>query len=90
MTDDELVKLIRYHWAIVEKGDIPQAAEAAVAFRKAGITANCYVGLDKSQYTRRVTAEWFAGQLVGMVESGNYFGMNAWCNTVDKFVPESN
>lgn len=87
METHELAQLIRSQWEKVEKGDVREAKIASEAFKAAGITANVHVGKKPAEFTRRMTLEWYAGSLVDMVDSGQLFGMNAWCNTVDKFCP---
>lgn len=86
METHELVQLVRHHWARVSISGEDIAKEASEAFKAAGITANVHVG--KKNFTRRMTVEWYAGSLVDMVDSGQLLGMNAWCNTVDKFCPK--
>lgn len=86
METHELVKLVRDHWAKVVDGGVPEAQAASAAFTDAGITANMHVG--GSNFDPRKTVEWYAGALVDMVDSNSLFGMNAWCNTVDKFAKE--
>lgn len=88
METHELVKLVRHHWARVNIGGPKEAEEASEAFKDAGIKAKVHVGKRPEDFTRRQIVEWYAGNLVSMVDENELFGMNAWCNTVDTFAKE--
>lgn len=87
MTDNELTKTIRSVAERVAKGGIGSISTDVQELRDAGIVANMNMG-DAAKASPRATMEWYAGQLLDMVENGGWFGINSWLNAVDRFAPE--
>lgn len=72
----------------VGPGAAPFIAEPVrVALAKRGLGANCHVG--RRDMDPAEVVEWYAGQLLDIVDNGHWIGMNGWLNCVDKFVPET-
>lgn len=57
------------------------------------ITPNCHVGrgaeMDASDEGFRIQLEWYAGQLLSMLDEKQFEGINSWLNCVSKFTTRS-
>ena len=68
-----------------------QAAAAAIvepvraALAERGLGPRCKEG--DGPFTDEETVEWYAGQLLDIVDTGQWFAVNSIVNTVDKFCP---
>jgi hypothetical protein len=63
------------------------AIERTIAnLKAAGAVKNAHVG--KKGFTPDETVEWYAGQILDILESGSLFAVNSLINCVDKFAPE--
>ena len=87
-TSPGLRSLVRQHATIVERGGMPEALDAAAAFRKAGVVADCRVGTSPAPGSDDCV-EWYAGQFLAIVSAGAWFAVNSWLNCIDKFCPPS-
>ena len=58
-------------------------------FKERGLEANCHQGKPSEFFTNEeLTIEWYAGQLLDIVDNQNWFAMNSFINCLDKFCPE--
>jgi len=65
------------------------AEEVRTALKELGLEANCHVGKSSDFFKdedRHV--EWYAGQLLDIVDNKSWFAMNSLINCLDKFCPE--
>lgn len=53
----------------------------------AGAVRNIHVG--KKDFTSDETVEWYAGQILDILENESWFAVNSLINCVDKFAPEA-
>lgn len=53
---------------------------------EAGAVRDIHVG--KESFSPEETVEWYAGQIIDVLESGQLFAVNSLINCVDKFAPE--
>lgn len=86
MNDDELCKLIRDAAAELDSGGTLTLRAVADRFRK--VLPEGFPHRGKTEFTRRETLEWYAGELVDISDSNAVFAVNSWLNCVDKFAPE--
>jgi hypothetical protein len=88
MTNDDLATLIRSVSAAVDKGNLENVA-AAVKPLRAVTCPNAHLGrgddMDHTDKGFRLQLEWYAGQLLAMVDESQWFGINSWINCADKF-----
>lgn len=54
--------------------------------KDAGAVRNIHVG--KKEFSSDETVEWYAGQILDILENKNYFAVNSLINCVDVFAPE--
>lgn len=90
MTIDELRTLTRDTILAIDKGG-PSEVEASVApvrlaLSKRGLAPGCHVGLGR-ELTPDETVEWYAGQLLNIVNKEAWFAMNTLINLRDQFCP---
>lgn len=83
MTDDELCKLIRDAASELDSGGVSTLREVADRFRKEIPSGFPHRG--KTEFTRRETLEWYAGELVDIADTNALFAVNSWLNCIDKF-----
>lgn len=85
-TEDRIEALIRATAKRLEAASTREAALCSDQFRDAGIVSGCHVGKGaEMKDCRLMRMEWFAGQLIDIVESKSWFAVNSWLNCVDKF-----
>lgn len=97
-TIEELRTLTRSTILIVERGGPDGIEETVAPLRSAlaerGLAPRCHVGAEppliegRSSLTPDMTVEWYAGQLLDIVDKKAWFAMNSLINCVDKFCPE--
>jgi len=88
MTDAELTSFVRVGiLAIAGEGPGKEVLDVANLFRKAGVVKNIHVGTDPNIFTPRMKIEWYAGQLLDIVDQEGWVSMNSFINGLDKFVP---
>lgn len=91
LSNAELADLIRSVAGLIEKvNDSEEAATMVDPLIVAGITGPRHRGEGElmnvdDEFGVRMRLEWFAGELVNMIMTGQTLGMNSWLNTVDKF-----
>jgi len=90
MTIDELRTLTRDMILAIDKGG-PPAVEASVApvrlaLAERGQVSGCHVGLGR-ELTPDETVEWYAGQLLDIVDKKAWFAMNSLINLRDHLCP---
>jgi len=56
-----------------------------VKLKTAGAIRNIHVG--KKDFTPEETLEWYAGQILDVLESGELHCVNSIANAVDSFIP---
>lgn len=88
MTNEELAAFIRCVSDRISVATPHNIAGLVMPLR--GIAApNCHVGrgdeMDGSDAGYRMQLEWYAGQLLGMVDERAWHGVNSWINCTDKF-----
>ena len=92
MTTDEFRTLTRKTVLAIDKTDPAGVEEAVAPLRAAlaerGLSPNCHLGGGR-QPTQDEVVEWYAGQLLDIVDTQAWESMNAAINFVDKFCPES-
>ena len=88
-----LRKIIEEAVEEIENGSEPQLFKHDQLFKDNGIVSNMHVGCNKNKEMEQDTEEskvlkleWFAGALVGMVESNSLFGINSWINMSNKML----
>jgi len=97
-TIEELRALTRSTVLTVERGGPDGIEETVAPLRSAlaerGLAPGCHVGTEppliegRSRLTPDMTVEWYAGQLLDIVDKKAWFAMNSLINCVDKFCPE--
>lgn len=90
MTIDELRTLTRDTILVIDKGG-PAVVEASVvpvrlALAERGRASGCHVGLGR-ELTPDETVEWYAGQLLEIVDKKAWFAMNTLSNLRDYLGP---
>lgn len=72
-------------------GDGPeQGSDYIQALKDLGVVANTNVGRTDMQDGDDECVKWYAGQLLEILESKDYFAVNSIINCLDKFCPEVN
>lgn len=78
---------------LIESGGPSEATAAAesvesvrVLLAERGLGPNCHVG--NGALVGDAVVEWYAGQLLDIVDRKAWFAMNSLINGLDKFVPE--
>lgn len=88
MTNDTLAQLIRDVAAAIDKVGPDSIADLVTPLRAVSCP-NAHVGrgadMDGSDKGFRMQLEWFAGQLLSMVDEKQWGGINSWINCTDKF-----
>jgi hypothetical protein len=86
---DSLTSVVRSAVSEIERlqpGAVgPHADRVRAALAARGLAANCHVG--RRGLTPDETVEWYAGQLLDIVDSKSWFTMNSFINSLDRFVP---
>ena len=65
----------------------PHVARVREALTERGLAANCNVGNAEMREGDDLCVEWYAGQLLDLVDCEGWFAMNSLINTLDKLVP---
>lgn len=63
----------------------PKSVAELVKPLREAVSPNVHVG--RTDLTPEETVEWYAGQLLDIVDQRMWFAMNSLLNCVDKFVP---
>lgn len=88
MNNEQLAQLIRDVAAAVDKVGVTDIADAVQPLRK-HVFPGCHVGLGNmmtgTDAGYRLQLEWYAGQLLDMVDNKQWRGINSWLNCSDKF-----
>lgn len=88
MNDDQLRTLIRDIVDKLAKGEPGDAIDLVQPLRDAGIEPNMKVGLEQEAYEEgRTRMEWYAGQILDVVDSKSWLAVNSIVNCVDRFCP---
>lgn len=86
MTHGELTKLVRSTIEAVDKMGPGQDFEPLLRrLRAAGVVRNMHVGA--KNLDARGQLEWYAGQILDVIESRAWFAVNSLVNVCDKFAP---
>lgn len=87
MNNDQLVALIAETAAAIN--DTTTDLDKHTAELREHIKPNCHVGrgadMNDSDAGYRLQLEWYAGQLLEMLDKKHYQCINSWLNCVDKF-----
>lgn len=89
LTDRELWELVRSAHAVLNGcngEDWKQRTEDAVERLRGAVEKNCHLGA--TTWCWRKSIEWYAGQILDIVDERKWFAVNSWINCVDKFAPE--
>jgi hypothetical protein len=88
LNNEVLAELIRTVSNNLDNGNTVNALEIVKPLR-AHVTPNCHVGrgeeMNGTQEGYRLQLEWYAGQLLTMVDNGQWYGINSWINCTEKF-----
>lgn len=88
ITNEALASLIRDVSAKVDDGG-PSNIAALVQPLRAVSCPNAHIGrgadMDHTDAGFRLQLEWFAGQLLALVDAKYWFAINSWLNLTDKF-----
>lgn len=88
MSNEDLAQMIRDVSAAVDNCNQDTVVETVKALRE-HITPNCHEGcgaqMDGTDTGYKLQLEWFAGQLLAMVDKKQWFGINTWINCTSKF-----
>lgn len=86
----DLTAIVRAAARGIDTGSTATIGAACAPIRAAlaerGLAPGCHVGRKDMGATEAV--EWFAGQLLEIVDAKAWFAVNSWLNCVDKFAPE--
>lgn len=89
MNDEELAQLIRDVSAALDKHDNKADFDDIVMPLRAVTCPDAHVGrgadMDSSDSGYRLQLEWFAGQLLSMVDEKQWHSINSWINCTEKF-----
>lgn len=84
----ELIYLIRQTSSRIQNAG-PQSMPELVALLREVVEPGCHVGrgndMDASDEGFRLQLEWYAGQLLSMVDNQQWLGINSWLNCTEKF-----
>lgn len=84
MTDEMMSVFIKNEIDKIDSGGIATALSVAKLFSEAGFVINAHLGYN-GEWTPRRTMEWYAGQLLSIVENESWFAMNSLVNSCEKF-----
>lgn len=89
---NDLRKILRTVVKRIEDRDVSTALHdvefVRVALKERGLEANCHVGQSKDFLSDVEHAvEWYAGQLLDIVDNRLWYAMNSYVNCLDKFCP---
>ena len=82
----KLSKLVRQVVQDLDKVGPEQASVIVKPLRKFGIAPGVHVG--RKDLNPEETVEWYAGQILDIVDNKSWFAVNSIINLLDKFVPE--
>lgn len=81
----ELAELIRTVAKNIESASPNNVSLLIQPIRDFGIESNVHLGRKDMLPKSLEELEWFAGQLLDIVEHKSWFAVNSWINCVDKF-----
>lgn len=84
MTDEVMSVFIKNEIDKIDSGGIDTAVSVAKLFSEVGFIKNAHLGYE-GEWTPRQTMEWYAGQLINVVENESWFAMNSIVNCCKKF-----
>lgn len=88
MTHDQLATLIRKVSADINDAG-PATIQTLVQPLREHVKPDCYVGraadMDHTDAGYRMQLEWYAGQLLDMVDNQQWLGINSWIGCTEKF-----
>jgi len=70
----------------LDSGGTETVKTALTLLHKGGAVRNIHVGF--TNFTPVQTMEWYAGQIVDILESESWFAVNSLINLLEKFCPE--
>ena len=70
----------------LDEGGMSAVENVKSKLTAAGAVRNIHVG--KKDFTSDETVEWYAGQILDILENQSWFAVNSLINCVDKFAPE--
>lgn len=90
---NDLKEVLRIVVHNIEKGGVRTAIHDSEFVReelkKRGLGPGCHVGATPEFLLEGDhTVEWYAGQLLSIVDSGSWLAMNSYINSLDIFCPE--
>lgn len=85
MTTEELTQHVVALVGIVDRGGKDSVAVVADRLRELGIVNGVHVGRDDLVNGTYDCVEWYAGQLLAIIEGKHWFAMNSLINVCEKF-----
>ncbi len=70
----------------LDNGGLESVESVKTQLIAAGAVRNVHVG--KKDFTPDEQVEWYAGQILDILENQSWFAVNSLINCVDKFAPE--
>lgn len=87
-TIEELTEIVRSVAENIDKSNENSIEECIKPLLEIGIKPNVHVGLKEEEFNNLTRIEWYAGQIINIVNKKSWFAVNSWLNCVDKFVPK--
>jgi hypothetical protein len=88
LTDGELRSYIRILVRRLEADGEKAAPDTISKLKQCGIVANMHVGRPQRLLTARNATEWYAGQLLAVLETANFEYVATVVDVLDHYVPE--
>jgi hypothetical protein len=70
----------------LDEGGMGAVDRTIASLKDAGAVRNIHVG--KDSFSADETEEWYAGQIIDILENKGWHAVNSLINCVDKFAPE--
>ena len=78
---------VRYCVNLLDDGGTDAVTDVIRRLKEAGAVNNIHVG--NSDLDPEQTVEWYAGQILDILEKGQLVAVNSIINCLDKFCPET-
>lgn len=72
----------------LSEGSTERAENVTVMLKQAGAVRNIHLGRKDLIEGSDEAVEWYAGQIIDVLESEKWFAVNSLINCVDRFAPE--
>jgi hypothetical protein len=84
MNDNRLSELVRLVVSTLDKTDPDRAKAAIQPLKNAGLTSGLHM---RKGLNARETLEWYAGQIIDVIDTESWFAVNSIIQCVDEFAP---